>query len=343
MLWSFKVLFSCMLLTLTRAAPTVAAIMKTANISPLEWDLMDKGTSACTNFYEHACGGFINSVTMPVKSAGLTDVLSFDAILISTQGQVRRLLGEGTGTPESTLACVQGATARQGIVSTGEPGELYLECLNSSAAHAAKSSLAPLLGATERIRDSAALMSAAAEWQLVGVPVFFTWHVGRNQRTRTMAIKLSRGGMPFGDSKLGALTGATREQFLSLASRLLVHYGISFEVSFEVAIAALQLEAALGTYAHAQSEVVEVTVRDSLSVVAAEMARAAPSVEWHSFLLALIPASVVSPSIRTHICCCPGSWDARQCRPCTGQGCPPRFPRRTRRSDTCSPLCCPCA
>jgi hypothetical protein len=105
--WSLlqSLLVTCMLPSLTRAAPAVAAYMKrpdaaATGISPLERDMEDSGTSACTNFYEHVCGGFINTVRMPAKSAGLTDVLSFDAILISTQAQVRQLLGQGTGTPD---------------------------------------------------------------------------------------------------------------------------------------------------------------------------------------------------------------------------------------------------
>lgn len=181
----------------------------------------------------------------------------------------------------------------QASVSTGEPGKLYLECLNSSVAPTAESSLAPLLSATERIGNLSALMSAAAEWQLVGVPVFFAWHVVPNERTRTMSIKLSRGGLPFGDTKLAAIAGSNRERFLSLASRLLLEAGIPPLKADHIAIAALQLEARLGEYALAHSPVVEVTIRDSLSAVAAEMARVVPSIEWSPFLVSFLPVSVV--------------------------------------------------
>ncbi len=133
--------------------PGVAAVKVTLADVGLEASSLDRTADPCVDFYQFACGGWLQNHPIPPDLSGWN---RFTEVREQNLGALRRLLEE----------------AAKGIgadAATKRLGDFYASCMDEPAIEqAGKAALAPLLDRVAKVKDARSWLAAVAELHRLG-------------------------------------------------------------------------------------------------------------------------------------------------------------------------------
>jgi putative endopeptidase len=201
--------------------------------SGVDLTAIDKSADPCQNFYQYACGSWLQANPVPPAYPRWG---RFNALLENNQKILREIL-EDSEKNQSRSALDQ------------KIGAYYGACMDEAAVD--KAGFDPIKPGIARIletKDKAALAGVVAELQNQGVTAFFTFRSSPDPDNAKMTIAdADQGGLGLPDRSyyLGAKDEKTRQQYVEHVAKMFSLIGRSAEESRASAEAVLKIETAL--------------------------------------------------------------------------------------------------
>ena len=271
--------------TLVFALPLAAAASALAAGVPAQADLgrdqirqsvvsaMDPKADPCQDFYRYACGGWLDTTTIPADQARW--VRSFSTITERNREAVQAILQEAAANPA-------GDPDRQKV------GDFYASCMDEPAIEAAGvQPLAATFAEIERVADVESLLRAAGRLHRQGVPVLFGLFPLADFKNPTVNIAfLFQGGLGMPDRDYYVSEDARKKELLDRyrehVARMLTLAGAPAETAAADAARIVAFETEL---ARASRPRAELRQREKLynRMDRAGLARLAPTLPWAAY------------------------------------------------------------
>jgi putative endopeptidase len=254
--------------------PGVTAVKVTLADVGLEASSLDRTADPCVDFYQFACGGWIQNHPIPPDMPGWN---RFTEVREQSFAALRRLLEE----------------AAKGIgadATTKRLGDFYASCMDEPAIEqAGKAALASLLARIGQIKDARSWLAAVAELHRLGRPVVWRTHVAADlldASTNVVYLDVAGLGLPDRDYYARAELRPRVDAYRAHVARTLVLAGTPAARAEAAAADVVAIEAELAKLTRTRTE------RRDLPAMynptdAAGLARTVRSIDWNAYWKAL--------------------------------------------------------
>jgi putative endopeptidase len=256
----------------------IEVTLESVGLDPLA---LDRSVDPCSDFYQFACGKWLEQTAIPADEARWTR--SFDEIRKQNELELQRILEQAT----------QSATDPD----TRKLGAYYGACVDEGAVDAAGARpLGELLEKIKRVRDKKALASVTTELHAQGIWPFFDISPVQDPRDASRWVaNLDQGGLGLPDRdyylRQDEASNKLRALYLGHVQRMLSLAGESEARAQAGARDVLQIETALAKVSKSRVE-----RRDPKNMFnrweRPELQRAAPTFDWAGYLSTLGLAQV---------------------------------------------------
>jgi putative endopeptidase len=174
----------------TTAVPTVTAPVappRSSDPGSVDEAALDPSVSACEDFYQHACGGWIKATPIPGDESSWTR--SFDVIGQANEKLLRAILEQDAKAPPADEPYSK------------QLGDYYASCIDEEAIEkAGVQPLEPFLKAIGKVKDPKSLAVLLGDFQKKGIDNLFDFESGQDFKDATQVIgQLSQGGLGLPD------------------------------------------------------------------------------------------------------------------------------------------------
>jgi len=257
----------------------------------LDLAIVKAAASPCQDFYEYACGGWVEKTEIPADQSRW--VRSFNVMQEENKAKLRTLL-------DGAAAGKVDPQDRHGQLVA----DLYAACMDEGAVE--RTGLAQLQAgwkAIEAVKDGKSLARVVGRLHAETVPAFFGLSSTQDAKDSTLVIGgLYQGGLSLPDrdyyTKADEKSAAIRKDFLAHVTKQLGAAGVKPAQAAAEAQAILALETSL-----AESHWTRVEMRDPVRLYnrldLAGLKKAAPRFDWDGYLAALGIAGVTAFDVST--------------------------------------------
>ncbi len=200
---------------------------------------MDPAASACDDFYQYACGGWLAATEIPADKPSWTR--SFSVISEDNRTFLKSTLEKLAAEPPADDA------------NLAKLGQFYGSCMNTDAIDAAGlEGIQPLLDRIDKVKGAKGLMPLVADLHLVDVPVFFGGAPDGDFKEPTLTIlHMGQGGLSLPDRdyyiKDDADSAALMEAFQAHVAKMMELSGVKPKEAAAMAARVVAFEKALAT------------------------------------------------------------------------------------------------
>jgi putative endopeptidase len=250
--------------------PASDAALASSGLDPAA---MDRSADACTDFYQFACGKWLEQTEIPADEGSW--VRSFNGVRKRNEAELKRIL-------EAAAQASSAASAGSKI------GTFYAACMDEAAVDAVGAKpIAPLLAKAAKVKDARALTALLIELHALGIWPFFDLSPVQDPKDATRwAAQLDQGGLGLPDRdyylKQDEASAKMRATYLEHVRRMLVLSGRSEALAKAGAADVLKIETKLAEISKSRVE-----RRDPKTMynrrARAELERATPAFAWGEY------------------------------------------------------------